>query len=344
MAEQTPIEWTDATWNPTAGCSIVSPGCTNCYAMKVAYRLQHNPDPNVAGKYAGLTTKVNGRPVWTGTVRLWPPALDMPLKRKRATTYFVDSQSDLFHENLPDADIDRVFAVMARCPQHTFQILTKRAERMRAYFADARARQAAWREHAGPDVVAARGWPLPNVWLGVSVDDQPRADERIPVLLETPAVVRFLSCEPLLGPVDLTRVGRAARNVLGGNPAAGARVDWVIAGGESGPEARPMHPSWPRELRDQCVANDAAFFLKQWGAWAPATGSESLAASVLVQPNGERASDPAGPGVARMVRAAKRRTGRAMDGRTWDDLPVAFQGSSRGSSVGTHQDVAGARP
>jgi len=321
MAEQTPIEWTDATWNPTAGCSIVSPGCTNCYAMKVAYRLQHNPDPNVAGKYAGLTTKVNGRPVWTGQVRLWPPTLDMPLKRKRPTAYFVDSQSDLFHENLPDDDIDRVFAVMARCPQHTFQILTKRAERMRAYFADPTARRAAWVRHADAETVHARGWPLPNVWLGVSVDDQPRADARIPDLLATPATVRFLSCEPLLGPVDLTRVGDPPRNALTPDAARGTRIHWVIAGGESGPDARPMHPAWPRDLRDQCAAHDAAFFLKQWGAWAPADAVERPGATVLVQPDGERVDDPTRADVARMARAGKQRSGRTMDGRTWDERP-----------------------
>ena len=325
MAEQTPIEWTDATWNPTAGCSIVSPGCTNCYAMKVAYRLQHNPDPNVAGKYAGLTTKVNGRPVWTGRVRLWPPTLAMPLKRKRPTAYFVDSQSDLFHETLPDDDIDRVFAVMARCPQHTFQILTKRAARMRDFLGDPAARRAAWARHADAATVEARGWPLPNVWLGVSVDDQPRADERIPALLATPAAVRFLSCEPLLGPVDLTRVGNPPRNALARPAGAGERIDWVIAGGESGPDARPMHPSWPRELRDQCAANDAAFFLKQWGAWAPADAVERPGTTVLVQPDGDRGGDPSDPDTARMARAGKKRTGRTMDGRTWDQRPSTGQ-------------------
>ncbi len=325
MADQTAIEWTDATWNPTAGCSIVSSGCTNCYAMKVAYRLQHNPDPNVAGKYAGLTTKVNGRPVWTGTVRLWPPALQIPLKRRKPTVYFVDSQSDLFHENLPEADIDRVFAVMARCPQHTFQVLTKRAERMRAYLADRARREAAWAAHAGAAPVAARGWPLPNVWLGVSVEDQARAEDRIPALLGTPARVRFLSCEPLIGPVDLEAVGEPQQNVLAAGPGAGARVAWVIAGGEGGPDARPMHPAWPRRLRDQCRRNGAAFFLKQWGNWAPADGTEAAdAATCLLAPDGTRLSGETGNfSAVRMARAGKHRTGRHMDGRTWDELPAA---------------------
>jgi protein gp37 len=326
MAEQTGIEWTEATWNPTVGCSIVSPGCTNCYAMKVAYRLQHNPDPNVSGKYAGLTTKVNGRPVWTGKVRLWPPTLTMPLKRRRPTAYFVDSQSDLFHEDLPDADIDRVFAVMAQCPQHTFQILTKRAARMRDYFADPEARRAAWAIHAGAEAVAARGWPLPNVWLGVSVDDQIRAEERIPDLLATPARIRFLSCEPLLGAVDLTGLGARRVNALRPCPEGGARVDWVIVGGESGPDARPMHPAWPRALRNQCRTHGVAFFLKQWGNWAPDEKADAPGEVRAIRPDGHVisavAAETAPPGTAWMRRTGKKRAGRELDGRTWDEAPA----------------------
>jgi protein gp37 len=303
--------------------------------MKVAHRLQHNPDPNVAGKYAGLTEKVNGRPVWTGVVRLWPPTLAMPLKRRKPTSYFVDSQSDLFHEALPDADIDRVFAVMARCPRHTFQILTKRADRLRAYFADPDARRAAWAAHADAATVAARGWPLPNVWLGVSVDDQPRADARIPALLATPAAVRFLSCEPLLGPVDLTRVATPPRDALRPGADDGRRLHWVIAGGESGPDARPMHPDWARALRDQCAAAGVGFFLKQWGTWAPADEPATRRETRWVAPDGGTGPRAAAtPGAACMARAGKRAAGRTLDGRTWDGVP-AHDDDSTGAGDGS---------
>lgn len=273
----TKIQWTEATWNPIVGCSVVSPGCcTNCYAMLfAAQRLDGNPK---TPHYAGTTKRVNGHAVWTGKVALAPDSkLLEPLRRKKPTTYFVNSMGDLFHEDVPDAWIDRVFAVMALCPQHTFQVLTKRAARMREYCSsDATfGRVMSLVNDIGRDAVKItlthhdddmRGFRLPNIWLGVSCEDQTRADARIPDLLATPAAVRFVSAEPLLGPVDFRKwmiVGPE-----GGLDYAFSRsqlLHWVIVGGESGKDARPMHPDWARSIRDQCRAAGVPFFFKQHG-------------------------------------------------------------------------------
>jgi len=282
MAEKSNIEWTDATWNPIVGCSLASPGCTNCYAMKwAAARLDqpHGQFPH----YMGTTKKVNGHAVWSGKIAEAPEHIWMaPLKRKKPTKYFVNSMGDLFHEDVPDEWIDRVFAIMALCPQHTFQVLTKRSKRMRDYctslLTPTRLVAAALKTPKGE--VFSATWPLRNVWLGVSCEDQKRADERIPDLLATPAAKRFVSAEPLLGPIDLGRLAfDGAHNwidaLLGREYGQGwtrdtllSRIDWIIAGGESGPGARPMHPDWPRAIRDQCAACDVSFFFKQWGEFS----------------------------------------------------------------------------
>ena len=293
MAETSTIEWTDATWNPITGCSVLSPGCTNCYAMKLAGgRLQGHPSRT------GLTTPSKAGPVWNGHVRLNEVWLKQPLQWARPRKIFVCAHGDLFHESVPDAWIDKVFAVMALAPHHTFQVLTKRADRMRAYFE----RLAAYVESEGDDpeltprcfdhvTVAITGspcaggaieeipWPLPNVWLGVSAEDQEHAEQRIPDLLATPAAVRFLSAEPLLGPLHLMKVAvddqGAFFNALHGTFTNARRIvqapylDLVIAGGESGPDARPTDPRWVRILRDDCATAGTAFFFKQWGAWWP---------------------------------------------------------------------------
>lgn len=280
------IEWTEQTWNPIAGCRIVSPGCTNCYAMKMAARIEAMNEGLPAGhrhggEYIGTTRKVNGNPVWTGIVRLADEdKLLAPLRRKKPTTYFVNSMGDLFHEDVPDEWIDKVFAVMALCPQHTFQVLTKRSARMRSYFSPGTrdavfdAASAILRPRASQDIRALSwdypAWPLPNVWLGVSTEDQRRADERIPDLLATPAAIRFISAEPLLGPVDITAIRRTkAEGFMRPLDGRFNKLDWVITGGESGTDARPMHPHWARSLRDQCAAAGVSFFFKQWGNWAP---------------------------------------------------------------------------
>lgn len=236
---KTNIEWAQHVWNPIAGCSIVSPGCTNCYAMKMAYRIEMaNAEaaakylPERSPHYNGTTKRVNGNAVWTGHVVRSEKALGIPLRRKVPTTWFVNSMSDLFHESVPDEWIDQVFAVMALTPQHTYQILTKRSARMRAYmngipskipFLGRMPLERTHLEAAGHmegdggymDALKKAGnvyslyldapWPLPNVWLGVSTERQKEADERIPDLLAAPAAVRFISAEPLLGPIDLKR-------------------------------------------------------------------------------------------------------------------------------------------
>jgi protein gp37 len=289
MADGTKIEWTDATWNPITGCAVVSPGCTNCYAMKLAgTRLKH-----IASR-KGLTKPSKAGPVWTGEVRFNEEMLDQPLRWKRPRMIFVCAHGDLFADNVPDEWIDKVFAIMALAPQHTFQVLTKRPERMRQYLQpfDQRRSNALGREvhelgYRGP--LECLNWPLRNVWLGVSVEDQERADERIPILLDTPAAVRWISAEPLLGPIDLLPYlfiythEDEAHLELGvpflpfrdpaTTPAAdisSPRLDWVVAGGESGQGARPMHPDWVRSLRDQCADAQVAFHFKQWGEYRPA--------------------------------------------------------------------------
>jgi protein gp37 len=224
------IEWTERTWNPTVGCSLASPGCTNCYAMRAAWRMGHHPK---TPQYRGLTTMTKAGPVWTGEVRLVKHRLEEPLKRRKATVYFVNSMSDQFHEALPDAEIDQVFDVMEQASHHIYQILTKRADRMARYT------QARYADRAPP----------PQIWLGVSTEDQRRADERIPHLLAAHAAVRFLSCEPLLEPLNL-------RPWID-------RLDWVIVGAESGKNARPMVLDWVRSLRDQCGPRAVPFFFKQ---------------------------------------------------------------------------------
>jgi protein gp37 len=272
------IEWTEQTWNPVVGCSIVSPGCTNCYAMKMAARIEAMGNQP---RYAGTTRKVNGNAIWTGKLAQAPDsALLAPLRRHVPTVYFVNSMGDLFHEDCPDEWIERVFAVMALCPQHTFQVLTKRAKRMRDYIStenrchiigDEMLRLADIR--SGFKCVP---WPFPNVWLGISAERQQEWDERSEHLRATPAAVTFVSCEPLLGQIRFhpCRHCNHPGNILHWPcpHCKGRRFeipDWVIVGGESGPGARPMDPDWARSLRDQCNSAGVAYFFKQWGAFVP---------------------------------------------------------------------------
>lgn len=277
------IEWTDATWNPLAGCTVTSPGCANCYAMRAAAsgRLRGNP------KYDGLTKIVNGKPVWTGRIgegedRVW----EQPLRWRKPRRVFVNSMGDLFHPNVTDAQIDRAFAIMALAPAHTFQILTKQAERMRDYmdglhcdgarrFNVMAAGERYWRD--SPDDEPPHDydvWPLPNVWLGVSVEDEKHADARIPVLLDTPAARRFISVEPLLGPLDLTALDLAESGImldaLTGKCVdahfSGPALDHVIVGGESGPGSRDCPVEAIESIVRHCRAAGVPVFVKQLGA------------------------------------------------------------------------------
>ena len=272
------IEWTDATWNPVTGCTRVSPGCANCY-------IERTPPFRKTGRRFERI----GNESTTG-VALHPDRLDQPLRWRRPRRVFVNSMSDLFHEDVPDSFIDQVFAIMALASTHTFQILTKRPERMWEYFQppstavlakspDARVGRLAMElaDARGEDIDhpfwdAWWAWPLPNVWLGVSVENQVWADQRIPLLVETPAAVRFLSIEPLLKPVDLG----PWLTEMGPNdwPVKSRELQWVIIGGESGPKARAFNPDWVREIVYQCQTAGVAVFVKQLGSpWAKAAGA-----------------------------------------------------------------------
>ena len=310
MADRSKIEWTDSTWNPVVGCSLVSPGCTNCYAMKQAARIEvmHQGRHMRAGEcapfspspYAGLTQDSKAAPVWTGKVEMVDEhALTKPLRWRRPRAIFVCSMGDLWHESVPDAWIDRVFAVMALSPWNVFIDLTKRPKRRREYIINARHNRddliadlalqlSGWPKDAHPDRTKTRRHEImvslriaSNVVLGVSAERQQEADERIPELLATPAAKRIVSIEPMLGPVDLDditdrttlapKIGEhhfAALPDPDDEPGA-SYIDGVILGGESGFGARPMHPDWARSVRDQCAAAGVRFFFKQWGAFKP---------------------------------------------------------------------------
>lgn len=270
----TMIRWTDKTWNPVTGCSRVSPGCEHCYAEALSLRFGHSKLPWTANH-----AKDN--------VVLHPDRLGDPLRWRKPSRVFVNSMSDLFHEEIPDEFIDKVFGLMQVTPQHTYQILTKRPQRMVDYFG---ACYNDWSDRADKVYEASRAfgymaqeWPLPNVWLGVSVEDQRRADERIPLLLQVPAWLRFLSCEPLLGPLDLSSFRYAwpteERETIQGNAFTalddlGEGVEWVIVGGESGPKFRTMDLDWARSIRDQCVAAGVPFFFKQSSGFRTEMGQE----------------------------------------------------------------------
>jgi len=319
----TPIEWTDATWNPVAGCKEISPGCANCYAARITWRLMHNPRMPLYKGLARLDAK--GKPRFTGEARFLSDRLDEPLRWRKPRTIFVNSMSDLFHEDVTFEQIAAVMGVIAATERHTYQVLTKRAERLPLWFdwavsmdagcegtpgllcccseallheakrhADGDAGPLHTKHAASPD----GPWPLPNLWLGVSVENRQQL-ARIEHLRRTPAAVRFLSIEPLLEDLgDILAILMGLREVCGtcrrgesrscfDDPAnrIGPPIDWVIVGGEGGPGARPMHPDWVRSIRDQCIKAGVPFFFKQWGG------------------------------------VRKKSAGRILDGRTWDEMP-----------------------
>lgn len=246
MGDKSKIEWTDATWNPVTGCTRVSEGCRNCYIERTpAFRIHGR-------KFAHGTTGV----------QLHPDRLDQPLKWKAPRRIFVNSLSDLFHEDVPDEFIDQVMRAMANTKRHTYQVLTKRPARMLTYLSG-------WWKRCYQDFESGAYIPVnpcPHIWFGVSVENQETADERIPLLLQTPAAVKFLSCEPLLGPIDLAMALEPFHShdpMLNRNVAP---VQWAIVGGESGPGARPCDVAWIRSIKDQCKAADVPVFIKQLGA------------------------------------------------------------------------------
>lgn len=379
MAGNTSIEWTDTTWNPTTGCDRVSPGCDHCYALTLAKRLkgmgsakyQNDGDPETSGPGFGATEH--------------PDALTAPLSWRKPRKVFVNSMSDLFHKAFSAEYIARVFAVMACAPQHVFQILTKRHGRLVGLLNDP-AFHAVVSDFAAADYgrpAAVSRWPLPNVWLGVSVETQKWADIRIPALLDTPAAVRFLSCEPLLGPIDIDpwicstcqrsgwvedqnwqpefredrpdgpghgwipcgacNHGGWSRDFDGARPA----VDWVIVGGESGRGARPMHPQWARDLRDQCEDAEVPMLFKQhgeyvsyamggdpWGngrsPWAdrqPDAYVNEFTGAVATEQQALDSRDS----FTGVWRVGKKAAGRELDGRTHDEYPQSLASTVDGA-------------
>lgn len=337
------IAWTDETWNPVRGCSRVSEGCRNCYAEGTAARFSGADQP-----YEGTINQETKR--WNGNVRLVPEKLADPLRWARPRMVFVNSMSDLFHESVPDEFIDQVFAIMALAKQHTFQVLTKRPERMRDYcnaFSWKRVVQScagsdgassilgftlqALQHHFGmrPESTLRferrDAFPLPNVWLGVTVENQEAADERIPLLLQTPAAVRWVSMEPLLEAVDLKhgewippQGGGSKVNLFRPWETPLPSLDWVVVGGESGINARPMHPDWVRSLRDQCKDAGVPILFKQWGEFAP---WEQLVASTAALR--ARATEYVFGDGAKVERFGKRLTGRTLDGYEYNGYPEA---------------------
>jgi len=313
MADKTGIEWTDATWNPIRGCTRVSEGCRHCYAEIQAARIirmdRGRGVPEGQGSYDGTISKDNR---WNGQIKIAENVIDQPLRWQKPRKIFVNSMSDLFHESVPDEAISQIFSVMQRSPQHTFQILTKRPDRMLAWF----------QRHGDNSEL---GWlthnPLPNVWLGVSIEDQAAANTRIPLLLEIPAAVRWLSCEPLLGPVDLTDIQVPCPQGVNhysclecevdpdDDPYGGTCIDWVVVGGESGKTARPMHLGWARSLRDQCANTEVPFLFKQLGEFTP---------NWFCNDNGEHDGSPIW-----MDRVGKKAAGRLLDGIEHNGYPRA---------------------
>jgi protein gp37 len=277
MSDRSAIEWTQATWNPVTGCAKVSPGCAHCYAETFAERFRGVP----------------GHPYEQGfDLKLWPERLELPLRWRQPRLIFVNSMSDLFHDAVPREFIGQVFEVMGRADHHRFQLLTKRAERL-------------------AQIAPVLAWP-DNIWVGVSIENR-RFIGRADLLRQVPAAVRFVSAEPLLGPLDDLQLDG---------------IDWLIVGGESGPRARPMHPSWARRLRDQCREAAVAFFFKQWGAHVPEDQVSGLVrgslATVDVRGRRRKAAHPAGihdPETVRVRRVGKGLAGRLLDGREWSELP-----------------------
>lgn len=386
---KTSINWTDKVWNPVRGCSKVSDGCRNCYAERMAARFCGNGMP-----YEGLIRDGH----WANVARFVPEMLAAPLHWKQPCRVFVNSMSDLFHDDVTNEQIAAVFGVAAACPQHFFQILTKRPQRMPEWFRWIESHphwshplQKALCCHPGPlpgldaddegttlaRVIGGRDWPLPNVHLGVSIENQKTAEERIPLLRECPAAVRWVSLEPMLGAVDLewcllktstlhmrVDIAGAIRNKAfygyeedgepispkaaeaelrrrlaagekylatckcptfdpqtGCKPIENPRIDWVVCGGESGPNARPMHPDWVRTLRDQCREAGVPFHFKQWGEWREsADGPRCVTRDGRNLPNLEP-NWRNGDGSVRIERVGKASAGNLLDGVRYEMRP-----------------------
>ena len=337
------IEWTDETWNPVVGCSKISAACKNCYAEKIAARMAFNP--KAPEEYMDVVLPSGKGWGWNGKTALVESVLLKPMSWRKPRRVFVGSMTDLFHHDTPVEWLDKIFAVMALTPHITYQLLTKRADFMSAYLKAlynpgydlTPARKALELGTAdGLEIVAAlKAGPLPNVQVGVTVENQEMTDQRIPYLLDAPAAVRFVSIEPMLGQVDLENfittsaihqddIGLHNRRgpvaVVNGVPGRCPwmdGLDWVICGGETGTAARPMHPEWVRDLRNQCTAAGTPFFFKQWGEWKETHALKCNEPGIKGRKWHNFDPDTS------VCRIGKKAAGRELDGRTWEETPEA---------------------
>ena len=329
------IEWTGKTVNPLIGCTKKSAGCEHCYAIKEAWIHSHHPNETFRKRYDGTVHETAGGKLnWTGKINYDIDIFARVLKNKKPTMYFPNSMSDIFHESLSIDIIAEIYAIMFLAHWHTFQVLTKRADKMHAVLTSEEFKLKLWaacnRMHhlyikplEQPlyfDVEVFQELPLKNVWQIVSVEDQKTLDERLPHLLKTPAAVRGLSCEPLLGSITFRPKADTMEQMMqlmdegvASKPIMLSGIDWVICGGESGSNSTPMHPDWARYLRDQCNTMGVAFFFKQWGEYWPGEQGRIYRAKTIDFTDGQP-----------MVRTGKKKAGRVLDGRLWDEMPKAL--------------------
>jgi protein gp37 len=322
----TKIEWTNETWNPIVGCSKVSEGCQNCYAEKMAIRVRSMLANNITPSWVAYDDVVDmDKKAWNGKTHLVLSAFEKPFHWRKPRKVFVCSMGDLFHESVPFAWITNVFAVIMANPQHTFQILTKRPDRMLEWFNYIEKIE----EHEvmqGPEKIRylayklydyktefnnGNYWPLKNLWIGVSAENKEQANKRIPILFKISAAVRFVSIEPMLGAIDLDDF------TYDGIGSLQNQLDWVILGGESGHHARPLHPDWVRSIRDQCKATGIPFFFKQWGEWIPVDHCD--------EDNywAAKKSKEIGNGIQKYLvfKVGKKRAGNLLDGKRYEEFP-----------------------
>ena len=341
------IAWTEQTWNPIIGCSRISSGCENCYAEKMANRLAFIDNTAYYRNVVKFDNYVGGNEfenkdkwfdeVWNGKTHFVKSQLEKPFKWKNPRMIFVCSMGDLFHESVPFEWIDEVIARIAISDQHIFQLLTKRPDRMRDYFSEFREDQIRniWWNKYKIYTTQKRYVQIPdNIWLGVTAENQIQAIKRIPTLLDIPAKIKFVSIEPMLSEINLIKLREGISlesNALNGECYSleetyqdinNRKLNWVICGGESGSNARPMHPDWVRSLRDQCESANVPFFFKQWGEWIPTNERKAVHDNeIILVPEGKGVFFTANPNAKVMRRIGKKKAGCLLDGKEYKQFP-----------------------